>query len=292
MTGSSPYRARASQPFRGACDGVTTASMNSAYPQGGPLRVELRGTALILTLDRLERHNALSRQLIEELGRAARVAASDPAVRAIVLTGAGEKAFCAGADLKERQSLTKDQVREVVRLYRSEFGALDRSPKPVIAALNGVALGGGLELALMADMRVAAAHAQIGLPETSLAIIPGAGGTQKLPRIVGEARAKEMILLGRRLSAEEALTWGLVNRVVPAGANLVDDTLAFLKPILEGAPVAQAAALEAIDAGFDVDLATGMQLEILAYERVLVSEDRDEALRAFGEKRPPNYQGK
>jgi len=262
------------------------------YPHGGPLRVEHRGTALVLTLDRLERHNALSRQLIEELGRAARTAATDPAVRAIVLTGAGEKAFCAGADLKERQSLSKDQVREVVRLYRSEFGALDRSPKPVVAALNGVALGGGLELALMADLRVAAAHAQIGLPETSLAIIPGAGGTQKLPRIVGEARAKEMILLGRRLSADEALSFGIVNRVTPAGANLVDDTLAFIKPILEGAPIAQAAALEAIDAGLDVDLATGMQLEILAYERVLVSEDRDEALRAFGEKRPPNYQGK
>ncbi|MBI2392124.1 MAG: enoyl-CoA hydratase/isomerase family protein [Deltaproteobacteria bacterium] len=263
-----------------------------AYPQGGPLRVEHRGTALVLTLDRVERHNALSRQLIEELGQAARAAATDPSVRAIVLTGAGDKAFCAGADLKERQALSKDQVREIVRLYRTEFGALDRSPKPVIAALNGVALGGGLELALMADLRVAAAGVQIGLPETSLAIIPGAGGTQKLPRIVGEARAKEMILLGRRLSADEALAWGLVNRVAPAGTPVLDDALAFIEPILRGAPVAQAAALEAIDAGLDADLATGMQLEILAYDRVLVSEDRDEALRAFGEKRPPNYQGK
>jgi methylglutaconyl-CoA hydratase len=263
-----------------------------AYPQGGPLRVELHGTALVLTLDRVERHNALSRRLIEELGQAARTAATDPAVRAIVLTGVGEKAFCAGADLKERQALTKDQVREVVRLYRSEFGALDRSPKPVVAALNGVALGGGLELALMADLRVAAEHAQVGLPETSLAIIPGAGGTQKLPRIVGEARAKEMILLGRRLTADEALSWGLVNKVVPAGQSLLHETLAFIDAILRGAPIAQAAALDAIDAGLDADLATGMQLEILAYERVLVSEDRDEALRAFAEKRPPAYQGK
>lgn len=261
-----------------------------AYPSGGPLRVEPRGTALVLTLDRADRHNALSRQLIEEIGQAAREAARDPQVRALVLTGAGEKAFCAGADLKERQGLSKDQVREIVRLYRSEFGVLDRSPKPVVAALNGVALGGGLELALMCDLRVASKKAQLALPETGLAIIPGAGGTQKLPRIVGEARAKEMILLGRRLSADEALSWGLVNHV--AEGDVVDAALAFIEPILRGAPIAQAAALEAIDAGLDVDLATGMQLEILSYERVLVSEDRDEALRAFAEKRAPNYQGK
>ncbi len=264
----------------------------SEYPEGGPLRIEHRGTALVLTLDRPDRHNALSRQLIEQLGLAARVAASDRSVRAVILTGAGEKAFCAGADLKERQGLTKDQVREIVRLYRTEFGAIDRCSKPVIAALNGVALGGGLELALMADLRIAAPHAQIGLPETSLGIIPGAGGTQKLPRVIGEARAKEMILLGRRLSAEEALEWGLINRIAPKGVSVVDEALALVEPILKGAPIAQAAALEAIDAGLDTDLATGMQLEVLAYERTLVSEDRDEALRAFSEKRTPNYQGK
>jgi enoyl-CoA hydratase/carnithine racemase len=263
-----------------------------AYPEGGPLRIEHRGTALVLTLDRPDRHNALSRALIEALGQAARHAANDPNVRAIVLTGAGEKAFCAGADLKERQALSKDQVREIVRLYRSEFGALDRSPKPVIAAINGVALGGGLELALMCDLRVASAHATLALPETGLAIIPGAGGTQKLPRIVGEARAKELILLNRKLSADEALEWGLVNRVAKAGMSVVDEAIAFAEPILRGAPIAQAAALEAIDAGLDSDLATGMQLEILAYERTLVSEDRDEALEAFANKRPPAYKGK
>lgn len=261
------------------------------YPNG-PLRSELRGSALVLTLDRPERLNALSRELIEQLGAAARTAATDPAVRAIVVTGAGEKAFCAGADLKERQALSKDQVREIVRLYRSEFGALDHSPKPVCAALNGVALGGGLELALMADLRVAVKGAVLALPETSLAIIPGAGGTQKLPRIVGEARAKELILTNRRLTADEALAFGLVNRVAEAGQTAVDCALALLAPVLEGAPIAAAAALEAIDAGLDADLATGMQLEILAYERTLVSEDRDEALRAFGEKRKPNYQGR
>ena len=262
------------------------------YPTGGPLRAELHGSALVLTLDRKERHNALSRELIEQLGAAARLAATDPAVRAVIVTGAGDKAFCAGADLKERQGLTKDQVREIVRLYRTEFGALDHCPKPVCAAINGVALGGGLELALMADLRVAVKTAQLALPETGLAIIPGAGGTQKLPRVLGEARAKEMILLNRRLSADEALAWGLVNRVAADGESALDCALAFLAPVLDGAPLAAAAALDAVDRGLDVDLATGMQLEILAYERTLVSEDRDEALRAFAEKRKPMYQGR
>ena len=262
------------------------------YPTEGPLRVALEGRALVLTLDRPERMNALSRELIRAIGDAARAAASDDDVRAIVLTGAGDKAFCAGADLKERQGFTKDDVRAQLRLYRSELGAIDRSPKPVVAAINGVALGGGLELALMCDLRVAVPMAELALPETGLAIIPGAGGTQKLARVVGEARAKELILTGRRLSAGEALGWGLVNRVAAPGQSAKDAALAMIDPILKGAPIAQAAALEAIDASFDADLATGMQLEILAYERTLVSEDRDEALRAIAEKRAPDYRGR
>src|SRR5262249_28263006 len=163
-------------------------------------------------------------------------------------------------------------VRAQVDLYRTELGPLDRSPKPVVAAINGVAFGGGLELALVCDLRVAAAHAELALPETSLGIIPGAGGTQRLPRIVGEARAKEMILLARRLSANEALAWGLVNRVTPAGTNVVDDTVAWLAPIADGAPLAQAAALEAIDRSFDAaTLELGLELEKVSYDKVLVS---------------------
>jgi enoyl-CoA hydratase/carnithine racemase len=263
-----------------------------SLPSKTELKIEHRGPALVLTLDRADRANALSRELIQALGDAARAAATDDRVRAVVITGAGEKVFCAGADLKERQALTKDQVREVVQLYRTEFGAIDRCPKPVVAALNGLALGGGLELALVCDLRVAAPHVQIGLPETSLAIIPGAGGTQKLPRVVGEARAKEMILLARRLTAQEAFSWGLVNRVSPQGVNVVDEAIAFVEPILKGAPIAQAAALEAIDAGLDVDLVAGMKLEVAAYDKTLVSADRDEALRAFAEKRPPKFEGR
>ena len=188
--------------------------------------------------------------------------------------------------------MDENAVRDQVKLYRSELGWLDTSPVPVVAALNGVALGGGLELALLADLRVAAAHATLGLPETSIGIIPGAGGTQRLPRVVGEARAKELILLGRRLSADEALAIGLVNRVTPAGVDLIEDTLSFITPISQGAPIAQAAALRAIDLSFETDLDHGLELERLAYDDCLRSEDRLEALRAFAEKRKPEFKGR
>src|SRR5450631_2100157 len=160
-----------------------------------PIRVDQRGSVAIWTIDRQDRSNSLSRDTLLAFGRLTRECVSNASIRAIVITGAGEKAFCAGADLKERQGMSENDVRVQVALYRSELGPLDRSPKPVVAAINGAALGGGLELALCCDLRVAASHAQLGLPETSLGIIPGAGGTQRLPRLVGEARAKEMILL-------------------------------------------------------------------------------------------------
>jgi enoyl-CoA hydratase/carnithine racemase len=257
-----------------------------------PIRVEQQGGVAIWTLDREARANALSRSTLLAFGKLAREAATNPSIRAIVITGAGDKAFCAGADLKERQGMSDDDVRVQVGLYRTELGPLDRCPKPVVAALNGAALGGGLELALCCDLRVAAAHAQLGLPETSLGIIPGAGGTQRLPRIVGEARAKEMILLGRRLTADEALAWGLVNRVTPGGKGVVEDVLAWIRPIAEGAPIAQSAALEAIDRSFDATLELGLELERVSYDRTIVSDDRREALAAFSEKRKPRFQGK
>jgi enoyl-CoA hydratase/carnithine racemase len=257
-----------------------------------PVRIEQRGTVAIWTIDRPDRMNALSRATLRAIGQLVRDAGGNDSVRAIVVTGVGDRAFCAGADLKERQSMTDDDVRVQLALYRSELGALDRSPKPVVAAINGAALGGGLELALACDLRIAAAHATLGLPETSLAIIPGAGGTQRLPRVVGEGRAKELVLLGRRLSADEALAWGLVNRVAPAGANVVDEALAWIAPIADGAPIAQAAALEAIDRALDVSLDVGLELESVSYGRTLVSEDRREAVLAFAEKRKPQYRGR
>lgn len=257
-----------------------------------PIRVEQRGAVAVWTIDRADRANAMSRPTLLAFGKLAREAATNASVRAIVVTGAGEKAFCAGADLKERQGMSENEVRVQVGLYRSELGPLDRSPKPVVAAINGAALGGGLELALCCDLRVAAAHAVLGLPETSLGIIPGAGGTQRLPRVVGEARAKEMILLARRLSAAEALAWGLVNRVAPAGKSVVDDAVEWIAPIAEGAPIAQGAALEAIDRSFDTTLELGLELERVSYDRTVVSEDRREALAAFAEKRKPAFKGR
>jgi enoyl-CoA hydratase/carnithine racemase len=257
-----------------------------------PVRVDQRGGVAIWTIDRPDRANALSRATLLALGKLAREAAHNASVRAIVLTGAGDKAFCAGADLKERQGMSENDVRVQVALYRSELGPLDRSPKPVVAAINGAALGGGLELALCCDLRVAVEHAQLGLPETTLGIIPGAGGTQRLPRVVGEARAKEMILLGRRLTAHEALAWGLVNRVTPKGTDVVEDALAWIAPIADGAPIAQAAALEAIDRALDATLELGLELEKVSYDKTIVSEDRREALAAFAEKRKPRFQGR
>jgi methylglutaconyl-CoA hydratase len=249
-----------------------------------PVRAERRGPVGVLVVDREARRNALSRKTLRELGRLGRELVGDPEVRAIVVTGAGNKVFCAGADLKERQGFSNEDVRVQVGLYRTELS--------VVAAMNGSAFGGGLELALVCDLRVAVPHAQIGLPETTLGIIPGAGGTQRLPRIVGEARAKEMILLGRPLTAAQALAWGLVNRVSPDGADVVEDTIAWIEPIALGAPIAQAAALGAIDDSFDTSLAHGLELERVHYDETLRSEDRLEALRAFAEKRKPVFGGK
>jgi methylglutaconyl-CoA hydratase len=257
-----------------------------------PVRCERRGAVGVLVLDRPERKNALSRHALFELGRLGAELVADPSIRAIIVTGGGNQVFCAGADLKERQGFSNEDVRLQVGLYRTELRVLDRSPKPVIAALNGVALGGGLELALICDLRVAAPHAKLGLPETTLGIIPGAGGTQRLPRIVGEARAKEMILLGRTLTATEALAWGLVNRVSAEGVNVVDDAIAWIDPIAKGAPIAQAAALAAVDDSFDVTLDQGLALERVHYDETLRSDDRLEALKAFAEKRKPQFQGR
>ena len=257
-----------------------------------PVTLDKKGGAAILTLDREERMNALSRATLLAFGRIGRELALDPALRAIVITGSGEKAFCAGADLKERTGMGPDEVRAQLGLYRSELGWLDRSRVPVVAAINGIAFGGGLELALLCDLRVAAAHAKLGLPETGLGIIPGAGGTQRLPRIVGEARAKELILLGSRIDAEQALGFGLVNRVSPVGKSVLEDTLEWIRPILEGAPIAQSAALAAIDSSYRVSLEQGLELERVYYDECLRSEDRNEALAAFTEKRKPSFRGR
>ena len=252
--------------------------------------VERRGAVAVWTLDRPDRMNALGRATVRELGRLAREARGDASIRAVVLTGRGERAFCAGADLKERQGMNDEDVRDFLGLYRAAFDAIDRLPKPVIAAINGVAFGGGLELALACDIRVMSASTQIGLTEVSLAIIPGAGGTQRITKLVGPARAKELILLARRIDAREAHALGIVNRVTEG--STLDAALAIAEQFETAAPIAVSAALEAIDAATDLPLDAGLLHERRCYERTLESSDRLEALAAFREKRPPRYEGR
>ena len=256
------------------------------------LSVELQGHALIVTIDREARRNALGRNTLREFAALRTRAETDEQVRAIVITGRGERAFCAGADLKERAEMTDEEVREQLRAYRTELGWLENSQRPVIAAINGAALGGGLELALLCDLRIAAPGAVLGLPETSLGIIPGAGGTQRLPRIIGSSLAKEMILLGRILTSKESLAVGLVHRIASAETPLLDQCIQWAEPILNGAPLAQAAALQAIDFANDHSLTEGLAYELSQYESCLTSQDRVEALVARKEKRPPRFSGR
>jgi enoyl-CoA hydratase/carnithine racemase len=254
------------------------------------VRVERAGAVATVTLARPEAANALSKVLVADLRQALADLAGDVTLAAVILTGAGDKAFCAGADLKERRGLTLDQTRGVL----DELGALMNQvagfPRAVIAAINGAAFGGGLELALAADLRLAADSAQLGLTEVRLGIIPGAGGTQRLARLCGVAVAKELILTGRRLDAAAALALGVVGRVVP-GADLMSAAAALAAEIAQGGPLAVAQAKQAIDDGFGRPLADGLAVERAAYEVVLTSEDRNEGLAAFAEKRPPKWRG-
>jgi enoyl-CoA hydratase/carnithine racemase len=244
----------------------------------------------IITLNRPEVYNALKMSTLKELMKIVEELAHSKATRVVIITGAGEKAFCSGADLKERRTFTEDQVRRYIHMIRETFTAIERLPRPVIAAVNGVALGGGMELALACDLRVADERAIFGLTETSLGIIPGAGGTQRLPRIVGKTKAKELIFTARRIDAAEAEKIGLVNQVVPKG-KLMEAALDMAAMINENAPLALAQAKFAIDYGLEVDLSTGLALETKAYEALIPTKDRIEGLNAFKEKRKPIYRG-
>jgi len=242
-----------------------------------------------ITLSRPEAMNALSGPLLQELASAVDGLAKDPSVRLVVVTGAGGKAFSAGADLKERRGMSEADTQARIDLINDCFNALSHLPQLTVAALNGVAFGGGLELALACDLRLAAPHVQLGLTEVRLGIMPGAGGTQRLTRLIGAARAKELILLGRRIDAAQALAMGVVHRVVDDLPAAVDA----LAAELEGAaPVSVACAKRAIDHAGDLSLDDGLRYERRQYQQTLVTEDRNEGLAAFAEKRPPRYQGK
>jgi enoyl-CoA hydratase/carnithine racemase len=252
--------------------------------------VEVRDHVAWVTLNRPDARNALSRAVNEELLRIARALGDDPEVRVVVLTGAGEQAFCAGADLKERKGVPAGGSKPFIDAISGAIDAWARLPKPTICALNGSAYGGGLELALACDLRIAVEGAELGLTEVRLGIMPGAGGTQRLPRLVGVAAAKELILLGRRIGAARALALGLVIDVVPRDAlrAAIDGLLVELAGC---APRSLAMAKAAIDRGVDVGLDEGLRIERQCYDVTLFSADRDEGLLAFAERRPPRFTG-
>jgi enoyl-CoA hydratase/carnithine racemase len=251
--------------------------------------LERDGRIAWLTLDRPDAANALSRALVRDVRAALDSLRADPPV--LVVTGAGEKAFCAGADLKERRAMTLEETRAFLGELNGMVDALAAYPQPVIAALGGAAYGGGLELALACDLRLAAEGIEVGLPEVRLGIIPGAGGTQRLARLCGLAVAKELILTGRRIDAARARALGLLSAVVPAD-ELRAEAQRWATELATAGPLAVGQAKRALDEGFGLSLAQGLVVERRCYEVVLASEDRNEGLRAFAEKRKPNFTGK
>jgi enoyl-CoA hydratase/carnithine racemase len=269
---------RASQTRRGS--GRQRNTVNA-------IQVQALEQVEVWTLNNESRRNALSRSVVDALATEIDAVNLRPDARVIVVRGAGDKAFCAGADLKERADMTVDEVRLFLQKLRQTFCAFESSNKVFVAYLNGSALGGGLELALSCDLRFAAPHAECGLTEVTLGIIPGAGGTQRLPRIVGKSIAKSLILSGRKVGAAEAVRLGLVEKSAP-----FDEVLALAQNIARNAPLALAAAKHAVDEGLTLSMAEALELESSYYSKTLSSIDRTEGLKAFAEKRAPRFIGK
>jgi enoyl-CoA hydratase len=255
------------------------------------IRYEQKGNLAYVTLNRPEAMNAFNYDMLVELGQITEAIRINPDIRVVIFTGSGDRAFSVGADLKERKMLTEIQVKRNVFKIGEVFSSVASLPQPTIAMMNGYAFGGGMELALACDFRIATETAVMGLTETSLAIIPGAGGTQRLPRLIGETKALELILTARRLKAAEALDYGMVTKVSEP-ENLIKETAEFAESMLANGPIALQQAKFAIKQGMNADLQTGLAIERKAYEITIPTNDRIEALTAFSEKRKPQFEGK
>lgn len=255
------------------------------------ISLEVKDHIAYVTLNRPDVLNCFNYETLVQLGEVVDSLYSNHEARVVIFTGAGDKAFSAGADLKERKDLSESEVRRNVRKIRDVFQAVANLPQPTIAAINGFAFGGGFELLLACDFRISVEQATMGLTEVSWGIIPGAGGTQRLTRLIGEMKAKELILTARKISAYEALHCGILTKVVSKNSLMVtSEKLA--NEILQNAPLAVRQAKLAIQLGAEVDIITGLEIEAKAYEVTIPSKDRIEALAAFNEKRKPVFTGK
>ncbi|WVZ74386.1 hypothetical protein U9M48_022571 [Paspalum notatum var. saurae] len=263
--------------------------------QPGPVRLQKLSASdsgiMELRLERPEAKNAIGKEMLRGLRSAIEEVDADAAATVVLVASSVPKVFCAGADLKERRLMGPNEVRDFVNSLRSTFSSFEALSIPTIAVVEGVAFGGGLELALSCDLRICGEDAKFSLPETGLAIIPGAGGTQRLPRIVGRSRAKELIFTGRRFDAVEAVTMGVVNYCVPAG-EAYQKALELAREINQKGPLAIKMAKKAINQGAEVDMSSALAIEEECYEQVLHTQDRLEGLAAFAEKRKPVYTGK
>ncbi|MBO9880075.1 enoyl-CoA hydratase-related protein [Xanthomonas sp. D-109] len=258
---------------------------------GTPVLADTQGAIRILTVNRADKLNALNRQVLQALDATFADAADDPQIRVVVLTGAGEKAFVAGADIAEMNELTPVQGRDFSQLGQRLMRRIERMPKPVLAMVNGFALGGGLELAMACHLRLAADGARLGQPEINLGLIPGFGGTQRLLRLVGRAAALELCLLGAPIDAARALQLGLVNRVVAAG-DLQATTLQLAQQLADAAPLALRGILDAIQIGGESAIEQGLEYETAQFGLLFSSEDMREGTRAFLERRPPQFRNR
>lgn len=255
------------------------------------LTYEVKGSIAYITMNRPKVMNALNRRTVEELNSAFHAAKEDATVKGIILTGTGEKAFIAGADIAELSAIDADKAGEFSAKGQEVLSFIETLGKPVIAAVNGFALGGGCETAMACTIRIAAENAKFGQPEVKLGIIPGYGGTQRLPRLVGKGRALQLILTGDLIGAHDAHRIGLVDEVVP-GADLMPRCEAILKQINANAPIAIRYAIDAVNKGVDTDLTSGLTLEAKYFALAAATEDKKEGTSAFVQKRAPQFQGK